>query len=201
MDDGYVIQGLNERWKFMGATLIEWGNGFVVFLIAGIPFSGQLGVGVPFMMVAGVSTAYGMAALRSAFPDQERGLANKACSLAGFPPIGVPAPSALQPFWSGTPLRGLPEGCRFKKLGLEEVLPSFQTLLQPDEISEEDKKKAILIMREQKVEEESCTLELSKDKIEVAEVRETVAEEVVKVAPKVEKVKIGPKPRFKLTKD
>ena len=134
-DDGQVLQGLQVKWTFLGATLLEWGAGFVVFLILSLfAKPGRMGLMVPFMVGGWVATTVGMASVRNLFPDEERGVRNALMSKCGFKPMDIPSPSFLQPVWSAAPLRELPKDWKFTKLGLDETLPTFENqLLEADE--------------------------------------------------------------------
>jgi hypothetical protein len=123
-DDGEVLQGLNERWTFMGANAMEWACGLVVFLMISL-FAATPGRAMPFMLIGWVLTTTSLASLRRSFPDEERGVRNAICAAAGVPPMGIPAPASLQPVWSQCPIRDLPENCKFKKLGLDLLFPSL----------------------------------------------------------------------------
>ena len=138
-DDGQVLQGLQVKWTFLGATLLEWAAGFSIFLLLSIfAKPGKLGIMVPFMVGGWVGTTVALASFRNVFPDEERGLRNMLMTKCGFRPIDIPAPASLQPLWSATPLRELPEDWRFTKLGLDEALPSFRNqLLEADEDGED----------------------------------------------------------------
>lgn len=124
-DDGEVLQGLDEKWTFMGANAMEWACGLVVFLLISL-FADSPARAMPFMLLGWVLTTTTLAALRRSFPDQERGVRNAVATACGFPPPGIPAPSALQPVWSGAPVKQLPEDCRLVEYGLDRMFPSFQ---------------------------------------------------------------------------
>lgn len=124
-DDGEVLQGLDEKWTFMGANAMEWACGLVVFLLISL-FADSPARAMPFMLLGWVLTTTTLAALRRGFPDQERGVRNAVATACGFPPPGIPAPSALQPVWSGAPAKKLPPDSRFVELGLDTMFPSFE---------------------------------------------------------------------------
>ena len=123
-DNGEVLQGLDENWNFMGANIVEWASGVVVFLLVSLLFSSP-STAMPFMLAGWVLTTVSLAALRHSFPDQERGVRNALCSALGVAPPGLPAPASIQPRWSAVPLRELDGDCKFKRLGLGELFPSF----------------------------------------------------------------------------
>lgn len=126
-DDGEVLQGLQVNWTFLGANLMEWSAGFMVFILASLfAEPGRMGVAVPFMIIGWVSTTVALAAARKSFPDEERGMRNALLAFCGFSPLDVPAPSNLQPVWSATPISELPEEWLFTQLGLGEILPTFE---------------------------------------------------------------------------
>ena len=122
MDNGEVIVGLNEEWTLGGAKLGEWVGGFMMFIIASELVFTNVGRSMPWLMLIWISTTFGMAVLRRSYPDEERGLRNSAMTAMGFAPPGIPAPSAIQPYWSGAPLRGLKKESNLVVLGLENVL-------------------------------------------------------------------------------
>ena len=59
------------------------------------------------------------------FPDEERGVRNAMMTAFGFTPLGIPAPARLQPFWSGAPLRKLPEDWKFSRCHLDVLFTCF----------------------------------------------------------------------------
>lgn len=131
MDSGEEIQGLGEDWSFLGAKLAEWLAGFATFIIvAEVVFKGHMGQGMPIMILCWIVTTVGLASLRAKFPDQEKGVRNYFATLCGFAPPFIPTPSALQKFWSGAPVRRLPDDCEFMQLGLGELLPSHNPHLE-----------------------------------------------------------------------
>lgn len=132
-DNGEVLQGLNERWTFIGANVIEWACGLVVFMIISL-FAETPGRAMPFMLVGWVLTTTSLASLRSSFPDEERGVRNALCAACGFPPVGIPAPASLQPVWSASPVRSLPETSNFVQLDLDLLHPSLMDHFFDDEV-------------------------------------------------------------------
>lgn len=124
-DDGEVLQGLDEPWTFAGANAMEWAVGLVVFLMIG-SFARTPASAMPFMIAGWVLTTTTLATIRKMFPDEERGVRNAVLTSCGFPPPGIPAPAIIQPVWSASPLKTIPENWHFKKLGLNRLFPSFQ---------------------------------------------------------------------------
>ena len=76
---------------------------------------------MPILVGIMIGTTSGLAGLRKAFPDEERGIRNLMMVSLGFAPPGIPKPAAIQPVWSGAPMRELSETKHFSQLGLEEV--------------------------------------------------------------------------------
>jgi hypothetical protein len=122
MDNGEVIPGLNQDWTLGGAKLSEWIGGFMMFIISSELFFHNIGRSMPWLMLIWVTTTFGLAGLRRSFPDEEKGLRNAIMTAAGFAPPGTPTPAALQPYWSGAPMRILPSHSPFVRLGLEDVI-------------------------------------------------------------------------------
>ncbi|MCB0344398.1 MAG: hypothetical protein KDD66_04750 [Bdellovibrionales bacterium] len=131
-DDGEVLPGLNEPWTFMGANLMEWSVGLVVFLIIG-QCARSPATAMPLMLTGWILTTTTLASVRRSFPDEEKGTRNACMTALGFPPPGIPAPSALQPIWSAAPMKELKQDCKFAKLGLERMFPSNQRALEDPE--------------------------------------------------------------------
>ncbi len=131
-DDGEVLQGLDENWTFMGANAMEWACGLVVFLLISL-FADSPARAMPFMLLGWILTTTTLAGLRRSFPDQERGVRNAVATACGFPPPGIPAPSRLQPIWSGCPVRKVDEKSKFVELGLDKMFPSFERDLRDAE--------------------------------------------------------------------
>lgn len=125
MDNGEVLPGLDENWTFMGANAMEWACGLVVFLLISL-FADSPARAMPFMLLGWVLTTVTLAGLRKSFPDEERGVRNALSTACGFPPPGIPAPSSLQPIWSGAQLREIPTNTKFYELGLHSMFPTFQ---------------------------------------------------------------------------
>lgn len=121
MDNGEVIPGLNDDWTLGGAKLGEWVAGFMMFIVCSELFFENIARSMPQLLVIWVATTFTMAATRRTFPDEERGIRNAALTAVGIPPPGVPIPAALQPYWSGAPMREIPTECWFNRLRLHEV--------------------------------------------------------------------------------
>lgn len=124
-DDGEVLQGLDENWSFMGANAMEWGCALAVFMLISL-FADSVARAMPFMLIGGIVTAVTLASMRKSFPDQERGVRNAVTTFFGFPPPGIPAPSKLQPIWSGSPMREIPAHSKFIQLGLSFMFKTFE---------------------------------------------------------------------------
>ncbi|MCB0353702.1 MAG: hypothetical protein KDD64_09265 [Bdellovibrionales bacterium] len=137
MDNGEVIPGLNEDWTFAGAKAMEWGSGVVMMMMTSELAGLSPAKAMPIMLSVLVGTTFGLAALRKMFPDEERGVANLLMTNLGICPPNIPAPAALQPLWSGTPMKELQEKKEFVDLGLLDVFPNNATLLQEEEEEEE----------------------------------------------------------------
>ncbi len=129
-DDGEVLPGLDDEWTFMGANAMEWSAGLVMFFMISL-FAETPARAMPFMLAGWVLTTTTLASLRNMFPDQQRGVRNVVMTACGFNPPGIPTPARLQPVWSPSPMRAIPEKCRFKSLGLEQLLPSFEEQYLP----------------------------------------------------------------------
>ena len=138
-DDGEVLQGLDENWTFMGANAMEWACGLVVFLLISL-FADSPARAMPFMLLGWVLTTVTLAGLRKSFPDEERGVRNAVATACGFPPPGIPMPSALQPIWSGAPLRSIPQKSRFVALGLDDMFSTFERQFTDPQDMQEGKK-------------------------------------------------------------
>jgi hypothetical protein len=120
MDNGEVIPGLNEDWTFAGASLFEWLSGFVAMILASSAFAKPAQY-APLLIGIMITTTLALAANRRRYPDEVRGLRNALMSTLGFDPPDIPTPASLQPYWSGAPLRVLPESTEFRQLGLDKV--------------------------------------------------------------------------------
>lgn len=123
IDNGYVIPGLNEEWTLLGAKLNEWCCGMGAFILAQTMIDKPTRWIVPLLLIF-IGTAIGLASLRRRFPDEEKGLRNFCFMFLGIQPPGIPAPAAMQPEWSGAPMRDLPATSEFMQLGLGTVLDS-----------------------------------------------------------------------------
>lgn len=76
---------------------------------------------MPQLLIIMVTTTFSLAGIRKRFPDEERGVRNSVMSSLGIEPPGIPAPSGIQPYWSGAPLRLIKQDSDFNRLGLHEV--------------------------------------------------------------------------------
>ena len=124
MDNGDVLPDLDKPVTFLGATVIEWGIGFAMFIIvSAFAPDKQVGRMLPFMLIGSIMTTYTVASLRKIFPDQEKGMRNYFSALIGIPPIGIPAPAVLQPIWSATLVKELPKNTEFMQIGLQRLFP------------------------------------------------------------------------------
>lgn len=121
MDNGEVIPGLNEDWTFAGAKMFEWIAGFMMLLLATEFLVDKPAKAAPLLVCIMIGTTLGMATLRRSFPDEERGVRNYMCALMGFAPPGIPAPSMVQPIWSGAPMRKMDNLKAFMALELNLV--------------------------------------------------------------------------------
>jgi hypothetical protein len=120
MDGGDVIPGLNEDWTFAGAKPFEWMAGFMTSFLAANMVE-KPATWMPILVMIWIGTTLGLALLRKKFPDEERGVRNLVMVTCGFEPPGIPAPSKLQPLWSGGPIKAVKEECLYSQLGLEEL--------------------------------------------------------------------------------
>jgi hypothetical protein len=123
MDNGEEIPGLNEDWQFAGAKIFEWISGFMMMLLAAQTLVLHPGKSMPFLVAVMIGTTFGLAQIRRAFPDEERGVRNLAMLSLGFAPPGIPRPAKLQPMWSGAPNKELAENTIFMQLNLDELFP------------------------------------------------------------------------------
>lgn len=121
MDNGEEIPGLNESWTFGGAKAAEWMAGFVCMIIFNEFMGTHAARAMPLLLVVMVGSTFILAGIRSRFPDEERGVRNLVMVTLGFAPPGIPTPSALQPVWSGCPVRDLEETSMYKQLDLGEL--------------------------------------------------------------------------------
>ncbi len=136
-DDGEVLQGLEEEWSFMGANAMEWACGLIVFILISL-FADSPARAMPFMLAGWVLTTTSLAGMRKSFPDEQRGVRNAIATSCGFPPPGIPMPSALQPIWSGCPTREVKQNSKFVEYGLDQMFGSFE--VQYSEADELEKK-------------------------------------------------------------
>lgn len=121
MDDGSVIPGLNEDWTFAGAKLMEWMTGVTTaFLVSSL--IEKPATAMPLLVIIMIGTTLGLSNLRKRFPDEERGVMNLVMTSLGFQPVGIPAPSRIQPRWSGGRISSLSDKCLFVTLELDTVI-------------------------------------------------------------------------------
>ena len=113
MDNGYVIPGLNDKWTFAGADILEWGTGLlgamVVYLLFDEPIT---------FIISLILFPYSLAGLRMKFPDEHRGIVNALLVKIGIGPPGIPSPSSINKFFSGAPQKELNKMDDFRKLNL-----------------------------------------------------------------------------------
>jgi hypothetical protein len=121
MDNGEVIVALNEEWTFAGASLFEWMAGFVTFLISTTMFD-KISSYMPVLLMIWVGTTFALAAARKSFPDEEVGLRNALSVALGVTPLGLPAPSCFNPYWSTCPMRDLPKTAHYHTLQLDDII-------------------------------------------------------------------------------
>ena len=124
MDSGEEIPGLNEDWTLLGAKLMEWVSGLVMCMVVSELFMIKTTRAAPILVMVLLGTVFGLAACRRRYPDEERGIRNQAMVAMGLPPPGIPAPSAIQPAWSGAPVRSMEEKSYYAQLDLERVFPN-----------------------------------------------------------------------------
>ena len=141
MDNGEVIQDIDQPWSFMQVRLMEWICGAVFALIVQLFFKSPANA-IPFMLVGVFAVAFSMAGVRKLYPDEERGLRNAFAVFLGIPPVGIPTPSKMQPIWSGGQIRDLKEDTNFKKLRLDYIFPYHvrDLIVEDDQVSVVSKK-------------------------------------------------------------
>lgn len=122
MDDGQVIPGLNEGYTLAGAKIMEWTSGMVMAMMSSELLHVKMATSGPLMILIALGTTFTMASLRRGFPDEERGLCNACMVALGFEPPGIPSPAQFRSYWSGAPVRGLPDKSYFVELGLIDVI-------------------------------------------------------------------------------
>jgi hypothetical protein len=125
MDDGHVIPALNEEWSFAGAKMMEWIAGVVTAFLCSTAVE-KPAHWMPFLVLIMIGSTLSLATLRKRFPDEERGVANLFMTALGFSPPGIPAPSKIQPRWSGGRIHNLKENSMYLQLGLDEVVHMAQ---------------------------------------------------------------------------
>ncbi|NDC38644.1 MAG: hypothetical protein EBZ48_11410, partial [Proteobacteria bacterium] len=112
----------NEGYTLAGAKLMEWVSGMMLAMIAQELLQINIATSGPLMIVMALGGVFSLAAARSAFPDEERGLRNSCMVALGFAPPGIPTPAQFRPYWSGAPMRQQPKESYFSQLGLDDVL-------------------------------------------------------------------------------
>jgi hypothetical protein len=125
MDDGHVIPALNEDWSFAGAKLMEWMAGLTTAFLASSAVE-KPAHWMPFLVLIMIGTTISLATLRKRFPDEERGVMHLFMTTCGFAPPGIPAPSKLQPRWSGGRISSLNKNSLFMQLDMDELLQMAQ---------------------------------------------------------------------------
>lgn len=122
MDNGEEIPGLDEQWTLAGGRITDWTSGLMMCLVASEIFGLKKGSDAPVLIFVLIGTVLGLVALRRKFPDEERGIANWFFTSLGMRPPLIPPPAALQPIWSGSPVRELGNNKEFVQLGLGDAL-------------------------------------------------------------------------------
>jgi hypothetical protein len=120
MDNGDVIPGLNEDWTFANCKIFEWMAGLMTAFLMSTAFEKPATV-MPVLVIVWIGTTFGLSGVRRRFPDEERGVRNMVMVACGFAPPGIPAPSKIQPLWSGGPIKQVREDSLYAQLGLEEI--------------------------------------------------------------------------------
>lgn len=121
MDDGHVIPALNEDWSFAGAKLMEWMAGLTTAFLCSNLFEKPAHY-MPLLVIIMIGTTLMLMTLRKRFPDEERGVMHLFMTTCGFAPPGIPAPSKIQPRWSGGRIAGMKSTCLYVQLGLDAVV-------------------------------------------------------------------------------
>ncbi len=121
MDNGEVIPCLNEDWTFAGCKLFEWMAGLTSAFLASALVD-KPAQHMPMLVLIWIGITLGLATMRKKFPDEERGVRNVCMVACGFEPPGIPAPSKLQPRWSGAPIRKLNPLSLYMQLELDAVV-------------------------------------------------------------------------------
>ncbi|RMG44036.1 MAG: hypothetical protein D6719_02640 [Candidatus Dadabacteria bacterium] len=133
MDNGTVIPCLNESYTLLGAKISDWISGITVFMLAPEVLQMNLARSMPLFIGLGLAVVYGMVAIRSKFPDEERGICNAVMAAMGACPPGIPAPACVQPIWSGAPLREQDTESMYMKLGLDQIFEGNGEDLEDDD--------------------------------------------------------------------
>ena len=120
MDNGEVIPNLDKPWEFMMARLHEWLAGMILAIICNEIFFTSATSAMPLLFAIMVISTYSFACARLKFADGTKGCVNWCCVKMGIVPQGIPAPSELQPVWSGAPIRRINEKTLYMQLGFDE---------------------------------------------------------------------------------
>ncbi|MCS6961305.1 MAG: hypothetical protein NZT61_02225 [Deltaproteobacteria bacterium] len=122
---GPEIPTLNEGWSFFGAKLDEWlagaGFGFFYIVVVQTFIRPPKGIDGVIILILTVGLTYTLRLLREKYPDEKRGLVNKACDIIGLPPPLIPKPASFCKFWSGNRVSSI-KGTEFYRLKFHEFL-------------------------------------------------------------------------------
>jgi len=127
MDSGEEIPCLNESWTFAGAKVSEWISGLAGMIIFTSISNLNAARSMPLLLSVWIMTTFGLAILRRQFLDEERGVRNFFMDALGFAPPGIPKPASLQPYWSVSRFKRLPEDTWFVRLSLDDVLRNSES--------------------------------------------------------------------------
>lgn len=126
MDSGEEIPSLNEGYTLFGAKVSEWvagiSTGFIAMFVAQEFFGVRGPTIAPILFVISAGTTYFLRTTRIRFPDEERGMMNRALDFLGLTPPGLPDTARNQPYWSGSRVRRLPEKSNFNQLNLLQIV-------------------------------------------------------------------------------
>jgi len=138
MDNGEVIPNLDKPWEFLMARLHEWLSGMIFALIVNEILFTNTANAMPLIVSIMILSTYSLAMARLKFADGTRGFVNWCTVQMGVPPIGIPLPSALQPVWSGAPVRKLNTLSLYIDLGFDEFFLERKTHRQEGELIQDD---------------------------------------------------------------